>query len=201
MELWRPQRLREAGLVTCHPRGDLPGPGSETLGGPARTPLDSARAFNGDPAGDSSPARPAPLSTNERLTDSSALPDHNSQTVNDCSSTPLPDLHNSTQQLSCALGVQRAFLSPRCPAPPPQHAGENPRSVVSGFPPEQRFFFYRCFPPFFLSNHRVGWQRCYSMVVSVVCGDVGGCGEGGCGCCGWRCGGDGVVVEMRLWRR
>ena len=36
------------------------------------------------------------------------------------------------------------------------------------------------------------------MVVSVVCGDVGGCGEGGCG---WRCGGDGVVVEMRLWRR
>ena len=33
------------------------------------------------------------------------------------------------------------------------------------------------------------------MVVSVVCGDVGGCGEGVCGCCGWRCGGDGVVVE------
>ncbi len=33
-----------------------------------------------------------------------------------------------------------------------------------------------------------------------VLGDVGGCGEVGCGCCGWRRGVDGVVVEMRLWR-
>ena len=69
-ELWRPQELRETVLVTCHPHGDSLGPGSVTLGGSARTPLDSTRAFNGasngDPAGDSSPAATAPLKTKER---------------------------------------------------------------------------------------------------------------------------------------
>ena len=69
-ELWRPQELQKAVLVTCHPRGDSLGPGSATLGGSARTPLDSTRAFNGtshgDPAGDSSPAAAAPPTTKER---------------------------------------------------------------------------------------------------------------------------------------
>ena len=52
--------------VTCHPRGDSLGPGSATLGDSARTPRDSTRAFNGDPAGDSSPAATAPPTTKER---------------------------------------------------------------------------------------------------------------------------------------
>ena len=63
-------RLWEAVQVTYHPRGDSLGAGSVTLGGSARTPRDSTRAFNGasngDPAGDSSPAATAPPTTKER---------------------------------------------------------------------------------------------------------------------------------------
>ena len=122
--------------VTCHPRGDSLGPGSATLGGSARTPRDSTRAFNGasngDPVGDSSPAATAPPTTKERdqeeglslpladcqlnsLLQTAFSTQRRTQTrpdqTSDSSSTPL---HSQTSRLA----FQRAFLSPLRFAPP-----------------------------------------------------------------------------------
>ena len=112
-ELWRPQELRETVLVTCHPHGDSLGPGSATLGGSARTPLDSTRAFNGasnsDPAGDSSPAATAPPTTKER--DSLSYP----LTASSTPSSRLPSQHSAEPRpdQTSFLAFLPDLLSPR----------------------------------------------------------------------------------------
>ena len=167
--------------VTCHPRGDSLGPGSATLCGSARTPRDSTRAFNGasngDPAGDSSPAATAPPTTKERdslshsLTASHQFPP---QLPTQLLVTPLL---NSAPNPDWFLGVSaRPFIAPALRPSFLSARGKNPRSDGVVFLRSNGFFTVAFV--FFICREAV-------VVVEVAWLQ-----------CGWRCGGDGVVVVV-----